>query len=431
MLRFRFRFRFFVPALLGLLLQWAQPAAAFGFEEVAEIARREAASAYRAPVTALPVELAALDYDGLRDIRYQPAHAIWRAQGLPFELQFFHLGGGNDLPVQVNEIQAGQARPVAYDPQAWSFDNNVVSRHRLDRRAWGELGHAGFRVHHALNNPQVMDELVVFLGASYFRALGRGQQYGLSARALAIDTVGAAPGQGEEFPRFKAFWVERPAANASSLTIHALLDSPRATGAYRFVLRPGENTAIDVQARLFLRAQRGGLPAVQTLGIAPLTSMFLHGENQPRPGDFRPEVHDSDGLLVAAGAAGPAAVTEWLWRPLFNPPRPLASSFAVSRLEGFGLMQRDRRFAAFEDSEARYERRPSVWVEPLGDWGPGRVELLLLPTPDESHDNVAAYWVPAALPAPGRALDLAWRLHWQGTTQQTPPGGWIGKASCR
>jgi len=171
-----------------------------------------------------------------------------------------------------------------------------------------------------------------------------------------------------------------------------------------------------VQARVFLRA--GAARPVATLGIAPLTSMFLSGENQPRPGDFRPEVHDSDGLLVASGDG------EWLWRPLQNPARASTNSFAVQQLRGFGLMQRDRRFESYEDAEARYERRPSAWVRPLGDWGPGRVELLQLHAPDETHDNVVAYWVPARLPAPGVPLDFAYELHWQGDTQQRPPGAW-------
>src|SRR5439155_18746334 len=154
--------------------------------------------------------------------------------------------------------------------------------------------------------------------------------------------------------------------------------SQRATGAYRFTLIPGAQTVVEVRARLFLRA------GVATLGIAPLTSMFHHGENSPRRDDFRPEVHDSDGLMLATadGQGG----SEWLWRPLANPSRPLTSSFAVPELEGFGLMQRDRAFSSYEDVEARYERRPSAWVVPVGRWGPGRVELLQLPTPDETHD---------------------------------------------
>ena len=400
---------------------------AFGFADVAAIARREAAAPYVAPVSRLPAELKALNYDGLRDIRYRPEKAIWREQGLPFELQFFHLGGGHVLPVQIHEVHEGRARLLGYDPAAWDF-----GRHRFDRSGWGAgkdgLGHAGFRVHHALNNPAYKDELVVFLGASYFRALGKGQQYGLSARGLAIDTVGGAAG--EEFPRFKAFWIERPTAQASTLTLHALLDSPRATAAMRFVFQPGEATLVDVQQRVFLRAPApgtapGAAPGaapVAMLGLAPLTSMYLHGENQPQAADFRPEVHDSDGLLVS-GQAAPGAATEWLWRPLVNPRQPIASSFALQRLEGFGLLQRDRRFASYEDSEAHYERRPSAWVQPLGDWGPGRVMLLQLPTPDETEDNIVAAWVPARLPPPGQALALDYRLHWQGDMPTQPPGG--------
>jgi glucans biosynthesis protein len=408
----------FLLACLAAVAVTHADAADFGFDDVAAIAQHQATRPYAPPTAKLPQELATLSYDALRDIRFRPERALWRAEGLPFELQLFHLGRGVQQPVQVHEIVGGQARPLAYQAADWDFGRN---RFAGGPASWGDLGHAGFRIHHALNTPQFKDELVVFLGASYFRALGRGQQYGLSARGLALDTVGGAAG--EEFPRFSAFWVERPAADAARIVIHALLESPRASGAYRFTLTPGESTSVDVQARLFLRS--GAVP-LKTLGIAPLTSMFLHGENQPRPQDFRPEVHDSDGLLVAAAApaGGVAGPVEWLWRPLVNPRQPLASSFAVQRLQGFGLMQRDRRFAAYEDTEARYDRRPSAWVEPVGDWGPGRVELLQLPTPDETEDNVVAYWVPAALPAPGQPLDIAWRLHWQGDRLQQPPAGW-------
>lgn len=404
----------------------ARPDTAFGFDHVAALAREAARQPYRAPADDLPAELAALDYDALRDLRYRPERAVWREQALPFELQFFHLGGGNRQPVAVHELVEGQPRRIGYDPSAWNYGAQV-QRRGLQPGQWGELGYAGFRVHYALNDAAYKDELVVFLGASYFRALGRGQQYGLSARGLAIDTVGAPAGASEEFPRFSAFWIERPAPGATSLVIHALLDSPRATGAYRFELRPGSaaqpDTQMDVRAQLFLRTGVAPEAAIRTLGIAPLTSMFLHGPQQPNGRDFRPRVHDSDGLLVAGQPPGAevAAPAEWLWRPLFNPASPLASSFALQRLEGFGLLQRERGFAAYEDIEARYERRPGTWVEPLSDWGPGRVELLLLPTPDETHDNIAAYWVPAVLPAPGEPLDIAWRLHWQGDTYTQPP----------
>ncbi len=391
-----------------LALAVAGSAHAFGFEEVAARAQSEAGRAYQPSPPALPPELAALSYDQYRDIRFQPGRALWRPDALPFELMFFHLGKFQTQPVVINELVEGKPQHLRFNPADYSYGQN-----RLDPQAWPDLGQAGFRVHHALNTPAYKDELAVFLGASYFRALGAGQRYGLSARGLAIDTVG---GQGEEFPRFKEFWIERPAAGAQALTLYALLDSPRATGAYRFTLIPGHQTGVEVRARLFLRA------GVSTLGIAPLTSMFLHGENTVRADDFRPEVHDSDGLMLATADA--QGGNEWLWRPLINPMRPLASSFAVHDLKGFGLMQRDRAFASYEDTEARYERRPSAWVEPLGAWGPGRVDLLQLPTLDETHDNIVAYWVPAMPPAPGQPLDIAYRIAWQGDEPQRPPNGW-------
>ena len=386
----------------------AGSAQAFGFDDVAARAKAEAARPYQAPPAVLPPELAALSYDQYRDIRFQPARALWRPEALPFELMFFHLGKFQTQPVVINELVAGKPRHLRFDPADFSYGQN-----RLSVASWPDLGYAGFRVHHALNTPAYKDELAVFLGASYFRALGAGQRYGLSARGLAIDTVG---GQGEEFPRFKEFWIERPAPGARALTLYALLDSPRATGAYRFTLVPGAQTDVEVRARLFLRA------GVATLGIAPLTSMFLHGENSGRHDDFRPEVHDSDGLMLATADA--QGGSEWLWRPLTNPGRQLATSFAVHELKGFGLMQRDRAFASYEDVEARYERRPSAWVVPQGNWGPGRVELLQLPTPDETHDNIVAYGVPARPPAPGQPLDIAYRIAWQGDEPQRPPNGW-------
>jgi glucans biosynthesis protein len=241
-------------------------------------------------------------------------------------------------------------------------------------------------------------------------------RYGLSARGLAVDTVGAAR---EEFPRFTDFWLEKPAPGAERLTVFALMDSQHMTGAYRFDIKPGKQTVTQVHARIFMRATD---KPVVTLGLAPLTSMFFFGENQPRPGDFRPEVHDSDGLMIATGEG------EWLWRPLQNPASPLVTSFSMKSLKGFGLMQRDRAFNSYEDTEARYELRPSAWVTPLndfGDWGAGKVELLQFATPDETHDNVAAYWVPEKMPAPGQSLDIAYQIAWQGKDQQLPPNGWV------
>ncbi len=379
---------------------------AFGFDDVAKKAAALSEAAYVPAPDTLPTELKTLTYDQYRDIRFRPEKALWRADKLPFELMFFHRGKFAIEPVRINEVTPQGERPIAFD--AADFD---YGRNRLSPSSWKQLGFAGFRVHFSLNSPAYKDELAVFLGASYFRMLGAGQRYGLSARGLALDTVG---GKGEEFPRFTEFWIERPAADAKELTIYALLDSRRATGAYRIVLKPGAGTVARIQARTFLR--RGGDP-VATFAIAPLTSMFEHAANQPSPSDFRPGVHDSDGLMVASG-------DEWLWRPLSNPKGVVVTSFATQKLRGFGLMQRARTFSEYEDVEARYELRPSAWVTPVGDWGGGRVELMQLPAPDETYDNVVAYWVPEKPPVPGTPIDFAYDLSWEGEAMHRPPSGW-------
>lgn len=374
------------------------------FDLVTQRARSLAAAPYQAPEQTLPPELAALDYDQYRDIRFKPAQALWRPEGLPFETMFFHLGKYFLQPVRVHEIVAGRIREVPFSAKLFDYGKN-----KLQPEGWGDIGFAGFRIHYPLNTPDYKDELAVFLGASYFRALGAGQRYGVSARGLAIDTVG---GHGEEFPRFTDFWLERPTPQARTLTVYALLDSSSVAGAYRFVLRPGAETIVEVHARLFLRHP------VATLGIAPLTSMFFAGENQPPRAGFRPEIHDSDGLSIHTGD------DEWIWRPLFNPAQALTTSFQMKHPRGFGLMQRDRHFDSYEDLEARYDLRPSAWVEPVGDWGAGRVELVMLHTPDETHDNVVAYWVPTQQPAPQTQYDIAYRLHMQGNAATLPPLGW-------
>ncbi|RYX89013.1 MAG: glucan biosynthesis protein G [Comamonadaceae bacterium] len=401
-------------AALALACGMASPAwsAAFDLDAVTQIARERAQNVWQAPLPSLPDSLNRLDYDGIRDIRFNPDRALWRDASLPFEAMFFHAGPHHPVPVRINEITPDGPRAVPFLTSDFNYGANRFAP-GAGPQQWGDVGFAGLRVHYPLNGPQYKDELIVFQGASYFRALGAGQQYGLSARGLAIDTAGAAA---EEFPLFTEFWLERPQPGATRLTMYALLESARATGAYRFDVRPGSDSVVEVRARVFLRQ---GAPAITTLGIAPLTSMFFFGENQPRTGDFRPEVHDSDGLMIATGEG------EWLWRPLQNPARPIVTSFAVTNPRGFGLMQRDRSFASYEDVEAAYQRRPAAWVRPLGDWGPGRVELLQLPTPDETHDNIAAYWVPASLPAAGTPLEFAYELSWQGDAQQRPPSSWV------
>ncbi|RZI44085.1 glucan biosynthesis protein G [Herbaspirillum sp. HC18] len=391
--------------LFCLLCAHAVPTAAFDFSDVAARAKRLAASAYVKPAKNLSKTLANLDYDQYRDIRFDPARSHWRNAKLPFEVAFFHQGRSFDTPVRINEITGKSVHEIRFDPKLFDYGANDFTQKDL-----AGLGYAGFRVHYPVNTPKYKDEVLVFLGASYFRAIGKGQLYGLSARGLAIDT---GLSSGEEFPQFTEFWIQRPGANDKELTIYALLNSPRVAGAYRFTLKPGADTALDVKAQLYLREN------ITVLGIAPLTSMYFFGENQRSPvEDYRPEVHDSDGLAIQSGTG------EWIWRPLVNPRRLLVTSFALNNPAGFGLMQRDRQFNSYEDLEARYEKRPSAWVEPKGQWGPGRVELIQIPTPDETNDNIVAFWVPDNVPGPGVPFDIEYRLLWQKETERRPPSSW-------
>ncbi len=394
---------------LGLLLLVVPlPCFGFGLDDVAERARKLATSPYKSPQSVTTKELRTLTYDQYRDIRFKPDRNIWREEKLPFELAFFHAGFNFAQTVRINEVSASGPREIPFRADSFDYGAN-----KIDPKAIANSGFAGFRVHYPINSNKYKDEVLVFLGASYFRALGKGQRYGISARALAIDT---ALSSGEEFPRFVELWIERPNADARSLTVFALLDSRRATGAYRFVITPGVETALEVKAHLFLREN------VAKLALAPLTSMFFYGENRRANGDaYRPEVHDSDGLSIHAGTG------EWIWRPLTNPRRLLTTSFALTNPAGFGLMQRDRSFASYEDLEARYELRPSVWVEPRGKWGEGRIELVQIPTPDETNDNIVAFWVPAVAPRPLEAFEFEYRLLWQKDTEARPPLAWVAQ----
>jgi len=391
---------------LLLALAGAAAARAFDLDDLAAKAQAIAAEPYRDRQTHAPDWMleGKMTYDQWRDIRFRPDQALWRADDLPFQVQLFHPGLYFDRTVVVNEIDAKGVHEIPFSPDRFDYGKNDFAA-RIPR----DIGYAGLRVHAPIKGRGYFDEVAVFLGASYFRAIGRDNVWGLSARGLAIDTV--EPG-GEEFPRFIEFWLERPAPAATALVLYALLDSPSASGAYRFEITPGAATRMAVDARVYPR-QTG-----RKIGIAPLTSMFFFGENRTRSfEDFRPEVHDSDGLLLHLDTG------EWLWRPLDNPTRINAAGFLMHNPRGFGLLQRDRDFANYQDIETRTELRPSAWVEPRGDWGDGRVELVEIPTGNEKLDNIVAYWVPDAPPRPGDRLAYAYDLTWYLDDPRLPPGG--------
>jgi len=256
-----------------------------------------------------------------------------------------------------------------------------------------------------------MDELGAFLGASYFRLLGKGQRYGESARGLALDC--GEDGRPEEFPIFTDWWLGKPSVGDSELRLFAILDSVSCTGAYEFLIHPGETTVCEVEATIFLRATNkvhaanAKRPPLMTIGLAPLTSMFWFGKNSERKfDDYRSEVHDSDGLLVKMGNG------EVFWRPLDNPPALRHQIFHAPDIRGFGLLQRERDFAAYQDMFNLYHTVPSVWVEPRGDWGDGDLHLVELSTSYEGLDNIVAFWNPKKKPAPLEPFHFSYTLKW-------------------
>jgi periplasmic glucans biosynthesis protein len=376
----------------------------FGFADVRHLAQERASRDYHPVSDALPAALANLTYDQYRDIRFRTTSALWRGQSM-FEVQFFHRGYRSRQRVNIFEVTSGAATAIAYNPQYFVF-GKLLKPPKPDTN----LGYAGFRVHYPLQTPAYKDELIAFLGASYYRVLGRGQRYGLSARGLAIDTAAQS---GEEFPTFTDFWLVRPQPGDRALTIYALLDSRSVTGAYQFQVRPGGTTQVEVHCDLFARR------AIGKLGVAPLTSMFLYGEDGAghRFDDSRPQVHDSDGLMAETGHG------QWIWRPLGNPRELRVNRFMDDGPRGFGLIQRERNFAHYQDNEAQYQSRPSYWVQPLGNWGSGGVELVEIPSDEEIHDNIAAYWVPARSPAAGESLSYTYLLSAFSQAPQWPPGG--------
>jgi glucans biosynthesis protein len=363
----------------------------FDYARLKGRARALAASAYRAPSAQLPEALKALDYDRYQMIRSRHAHALWAADRLRFRAEFFHLGMLFHHPVHIHQIANGQAQEIAYDPDMFDYAASGLRGAALPR----DLGFAGFRV---FSQADPTRDRAAFLGASYFRAVGAEMQYGLSARGLAVDTGMERP---EEFPMFTHFWLERPARDSGRLSVYALLDSPSVAGAYRFDIVPGANLVMDVDAALYPRKE------IERLGVAPLTSMYHYGENDRRMADdWRPEVHDSDGLAMWTGAG------EWIWRPLVNPPALRFNAHADESPRGFGLMQRDRDFEHYQDDGVFYERRPSLWVEPRGNWGKGSVQLVEIPTIGETFDNIVAFWNPADRPRAGEERLFSYRLHW-------------------
>jgi glucans biosynthesis protein len=366
----------------------------FGRSDVLALARRLAKDPYQPPSTDLPEPFNSLTYEQYQDIRFRPERSVWADQKLPFQLQMLMRSAPyNRALTSLSVVEDGRQLPITYSPDQFDFGSSIPAP-----VPEGDIGFSGFRIHYPLNAADRMENFVSFQGNSYFHARAKGQTIGLSGRALAIRT--ASP-DGEEFPVFRQFWVEKPRQNGSVIVVHALLDSKSVTGAYRFTIRPGAETVMDVEMTLFPRVD------LKEVGLAPSSSMYFFGELAHEDvDDYRPAVSDSDGLLMLNGLG------EVLWRPLSNPRDLQISAFQDQGPRGFGLMQRNRRFSHYQDLEQHYESRPSLWIEPIGDWSSGTVTLVEIPSGSEFNDNIVAFWRPSApLPA-GTEASFSYRLRW-------------------
>lgn len=371
----------------------------FDYAWLKGLARGLSSKPHESRTDEVPPSVANLGWDAYQAIQFRKDHALWARESRRFRAQFFHLGLYFKTPVRIFEVEGGNARELAYDPALFDYGKSGVRGNRLPR----SLGFAGFRLNF---HDDWTRDVAAFLGASYFRAVGGERQYGLSARGLAINCGMNEP---EEFPSFTSFWLERPKEGESTMYVYALLESPSITGAYRFTVSPGEQLLMDVDVALYPRR------TIERMGIGACTSMYQCGENDRRMAyDFRPEIHDSDGLSMWTGRG------EWIWRPLNNPRDLRFNAYMDENPRGFGLMQRDRSFENYQDDGVYYDRRPSLWVEPKSGWGKGSVQLVEIPTLDETFDNIVAFWNPAEKPQPGQELLFSYRLHWGGRPSIEP-----------
>jgi periplasmic glucans biosynthesis protein len=371
----------------------------FTFDTLLADAKRRAATPYSPQHNRLPAGLDKLSPEQYRRIRFNPDAGIWRAEQLPFRLELLRPGYNLQTSVTVSTVENGMAQDVVATPAMFEMASTLPAQ--LGKVS---LPVSGFRVRSRINSSKIWDEFLVFQGASNFRAVAKNLLYGLSARGLAINT---AEPSGEEFPVFTHFWIEQPGAHSSAIVIYALLESESTTGAYRFTAQPGVETLTDVDLTLFPRAE------MRVAGIAPLTSMFLFDEtNRGRLDDYRPEVHDSDGLQIESPSG------EHIFRQLANPTKLQVSTFTTQAPRGFGLVQRSRQQSDFQDFDAQYERRPSAWVEPRSEWGAGSVELVEIPSGRESNDNIVVFWRPAQSLMPGHPAHFAYRIAWDAEPAQ-------------
>ena len=390
--------------LLGFLLGTSTDAIAFDFRDVVRQAQELAQKPYVAPPK-IPGFLQNLSFEQYQGIRFNPDKSLWRNNHSLFQVMLISPGLYYKHPVKIDVVDAGGSHALAFQKSDFNF-----AEPQLEKRVPPDLGFAGFKLTYPLNSHNTQNQFLVFAGASYFRGVGKNDSFGLSGRGIAVNTGLPA---GEEFPSFIQYWLIRPNANAHTMKFYALLDGKSLTGAYRFIVVPGRPTQLKVKAMLFPRDN------IALLGLAPLTSMFFYGQNTPRPTrEWRPQVHDSDGLLIHNGSSG-----EWLWRPLIDPKQLQMYYFDTDNVRGFGLLQRQTEFYEYQDLGAHYEARPSAWIVPRGNWGKGKVVLVELPATNETSDNIVAFWTPTEKVTIGKPISLTYDLSFGKSNLTGEPGG--------
>jgi glucans biosynthesis protein len=365
----------------------------FSREALESAAADLAKAPFVAPEATLPAGLQDLDAVAYDAIRFRAERAIWSTEQRGFTIELLHRGFVFATPVDLFTVEDGRVLRIPYDPSL--FDFGKLTPPQPDE----VVGFSGFRLAAQTDGTTTSVPIAIFQGATFFRAVAAGQVFGQAARGLALD-VGDA--NGEEFPIFRAFWIERPEAGASEIRVHALLDSEAAAGAYTVTIRPGGAvTAMDVEFTLYPRVE------IRHVGIAPSNAMFYFDRNDFQGiDDTRLAAHDASGLQMLNGGG------EWIWRPLQNPTTLQISAFVDKDPRGFGLLQRNRDPAAFEDARAGYERMPSLWVEPLDAWGPGTVQLVEIPTDSDVNDNIITYWRPQEPLQAATVHRFRYRLSW-------------------
>jgi glucans biosynthesis protein len=395
-----------VAPLIALVFSVPAQPRGFGFQDVIARAKSLAQQSYQPP-DPIPRFMEDLKYEQYQGIRFKPEKSLWHASHSRFQVMLISPGLYYRHAVKLHVIDAQGVHDLSFLKDFFTFSDEEV-----ERRIPPDLGYAGFKLTYPLQDADTQNQFLVFAGASYFRGVGRDNTFGISARGIAVDT--GLP-SGEQFPSFVEYWLVRPANDAGKAVFYGLLDGKSITGAYRFTVSPGQPTTLKVEARLFTR------DSIQLLGLAPLTSMFFYSENTARPrGQWRSQVHDSDGLLIHNGASG-----EWLWRPLLNPKNLEMDYFQTENVRGFGLLQRHDQFWHYQDLGAHYETRPSAWVETRDDWGKGHVVLVQLPSESETNDNIVAFWSPGAAVTKGQSLSYNYTVSFGDRTVAGEPTGQV------